>query len=440
MQIYYKSIIYYIFTVNDIVNSKEMNYTFNLRKPKSDTATLIVFSTYFKNEGKKFVYSTGESILPEDWDFEQRQPKWLTGRSEKSDQQRVIKRQIDRYSNYFIDLVNRYKNINEELDIEIVRNEFDKEFKRVEAQSNRFFDIYELFLKAKRNDHTDNANSKTTISRYEYNRDLLKDFQAKKKIEIHFNKINDDFYNTFINFCVVNRKHSANTLRRNVGLLKTFLNWALDNNYTYKADFKKFKSPKGQITDEVALTLEQVKAIYEHDFSENIKLERVRDLFVFGCSTGMRISNYSKVKRNDIEDGYIKVTDQKNNDKQLRIPLNDFSLSILEKYDYKLPSISTQKFNVYIKEVFEAMEYTHDVKKTTRIGNKIVEVDIPFKDRISSHTARRTFITIMKNKKVPDKVIMEFTGHKSLEVFNKYYKPNDDDRKDFMKNVWAIDK
>lgn len=415
-----------------------MKFTFNLRKPKGDSETLILFSTYFKGERKKFVYSTGESILPLDWDFENRQPKGLTGRSEKSERLRVIKRQVDRYSNFYIDLINRYKNINEEIDIEKVKSEFDKEFKRVESVSNRFFDVYEMFLTAKKNDHTDNANSLSTINRYEYNKKLLKDFQSKSGTSIHFNKINEKFYNDFINFCVSVKKHSANTLRRNVGLFKTFLNWALENNYTYNNEFKMFKSPRGQVTDEIALTLDEVKTLYEFDLSKDKKLERVRDMFVFGCSTGMRISNYSKVKKNDIEGGYIRVIDKKNNDKQLRIPLNDFSLSILEKYDYNLPTISTQKFNAYIKDVFEAMELTHKVKKVNRVGNKIIEVDVPFNDRISSHTARRSFITIMKNKKIPDKVIMEFTGHKSLEVFNKYYKPNDDDKKNFMQNVWKL--
>ena len=45
----------------------------------------------------------------------------------------------------------------------------------------------------------------------------------------------------------------------------------------------------------------------------------------------------------------------------------------------------------------------------------------------------------MKNNKIPDKVIMSYTGHRSLEVFNKYYKPNNDDKKDFMKSVWKME-
>ena len=123
-------------------------------------------------------------------------------------------------------------------------------------------------------------------------------------------------------------------------------------------------------------------------------------------------------------------------DRSLTNPLNDFSISILEKYNYQLPKISNQKFNEYIKEVFKLLGYDESIKKTIKVGKDLIEQINPLYARISSHTARRSFITIMKNNKIPDKVIMSYTGHRSLEVFNKYYKPNDDDRKDFMRMVW----
>ena len=85
------------------------------------------------------------------------------------------------------------------------------------------------------------------------------------------------------------------------------------------------------------------------------------------------------------------------------------------------------------------MGYTNEVKKTYRIGNEIIVQHLPFYERISSHTARRSFITIMKNKKIPDKVIMSITGHKSLEVFNKYYKPSSEEKITFMQDVWKLE-
>ncbi len=415
-----------------------MRSTFNLKEPKKDGDTLILFSAYFKNEGRKFVYSTGELIHPDDWDFENKHPKNLNGRTTKAEKLRIVKRQLDRYSNFFSDVVGNYKLSNRELIISNIKDEFDIEFKRTKAISNKFFSVYDLFLEMKKSDYTDEANSETTIKRYEYNKKLLEDYQLFVGKKLHFNQINNAFYNSFVSYCVNEKRHSANTLRRNVGLLKTFLYWTNENGHTYKVDFQKFKAPKAQQTDEVALTLDQVQEVFQFDLTNNPRLEKVRDLFVFGCATGMRISNYSKIEKKDIQDGFIKVRDQKNIDKSLEIPLNDFSLYLLKKYDYKLPKISNQKFNDYIKEVFELMGYHQKIKKTIKIGKELVEQITPMYERISSHTARRSFITIMKNKKIPDKVIMGYTGHRSLEVFNKYYKPNNDDKKNFMKTVWKL--
>lgn len=416
-----------------------MRNTFNLKEPKKETETLILFSAYFKNEGRKFVYSTGESINPNEWDFENRQPNNINGRSVEADKHRTIKRQLDRYSNFFSDTISKYKLADKELLISNIKDDFDAEFKRTTAISNKFFQVYDLFLAEKKNDHTDEANSDSTIKRYEYNKDILEGFQTHRNKKIHFNQINESFYKSLLAYCISEKRHSANTLRRNMGMFKTFLYWALEKGHTYKNDFQKFKMPKAQQTDEVALTMEQVQEVFEYDFSKNTKLERVRDLFVFGCSTGMRISNYSKIQKKDIQDGVIKVRDFKNPDKSLEIPLNDFSIYILEKYDYNLPKISNQKFNEYIKDVFQEVGFDYSIKKTIKIGKELIEKITPFYERISSHTARRSFITIMKNKKIPDKVIMGMTGHKSLEVFNKYYKPNDDEKKDFMRVVWNMD-
>lgn len=413
-----------------------MNYSFRLKYPKLDKESLIYFTASFKNEGKTFVYSTGENIHPKEWDFKNKRPANLSGRKKDAELRRAIDTQLSRYSNFFIELISRYKTIDEKLTIEITKEEFNIEFKKVNKNANDFFKVYELFLKDKRDDSSDQANTQTTISRYEYNKTLLEDFQSHNSYNLRFNTINKDFYNAYISYCVEVRKHSANTLSRNIGLFKTFMNWAISHKFTYNEEFRQFKNIKRFKTDEIALTKNQVDEIYEFDLKKNEKLKRVRDLFVFGCSTGMRYSNYSKVKKNDIVDDFINVIDVKDRSKSLSIPLNRYSKEILEKYDYNLPKISNQKFNDYLKELFEAMEYSHIVKKTMRYGNKIIETESAYSDRVSSHTARRSFITIMKNEGVPDKVIMSYTGHKSIEVFNNYYRPNQEHRINFMKNVW----
>lgn len=412
-----------------------MNNTFKLKQPNGTKESLIYFRSFFNNENKNFIYSTGEKIKPREWDFEGRQPNDLNGRTKKAEIHRSVKMQLDRYSSFFTEIVNRYKNINEELTVDILKQRFDEKFKKITVKSD-FFRIYQEFLDEKENDYTGNSISNSTLKRYKCNKNLLEDFESNCKVKITLGKFDDKLYNKFLKYCIEEKKHSANTLHRNVGLLKTFLLWALNKKYTYNNNFITFKKPAKFTTDEIALNFEQVELIYNYDFGDNKRLERVRDLFVFGCTTGMRFGNYSTISRSDVDGNFIRVIDLKSKSKNLAIPLNSISKSILEKYDYNLPSITNQKMNEYIKEVFKKLEFTDEIKKTMKYGDELVDQKAEFWTRISSHTARRSFITIMKNKRVPDKVIMSYTGHTSLEVFNAYYRPSEDDKINYMNEVF----
>ena len=412
-----------------------MNFTYKLKEPKSEKETLIYFRSYFLNENKNFIYSTGEKIIPEEWDFENRQPNDLNGRTKRAENHRSIKKQLDRYSSFFTEIVNRYKNINEDLTLDILRQRFNEEFKKIQSKDD-FFRIYDEFIEEKENDFSGNAISNSTLKRYKCNKTLLEDFEKKTKHKLSLGKFDEKTFNKFLKFCVENREHSANTVHRNIGLLKTFLLWAFNKKYSFNNSFVNFKKPPKFRTDEIALNIEQVEEIYAHDFSKNKKFERVRDLFVFGCVTGMRFGNYSTISKNDVQGDFIRVIDLKSKSKNLSIPLNNISKSILEKYEYQLPNISNQKMNEYIKEVFKELKFTDEIKKTMKYGDQLVEINSEFYKRISSHTARRSFITIMKNKRVPDKVIMSYTGHTSLEVFNAYYRPSEDDKVNYMNEVF----
>lgn len=412
-----------------------MNFTYKLKEPKSEKETLIYFRSYFLNENKSFIYSTGEKIIPSEWDFDNRQPNDLNGRTKRAENHRSIKKQLDRYSSFFTEIVNRYKNINEDLTLDILRQRFNEEFKKIQSKDD-FFRIYDEFIEEKENDFSGNAISNSTLKRYKCNKTLLEDFEKKAKHKLSLGKFDEKTFNKFLKFCVENREHSANTVHRNIGLLKTFLLWAFNKKYSFNNSFVNFKKPPKFRTDEIALNIEQVEEIYAHDFSKNKKFERVRDLFVFGCVTGMRFGNYSTISKNDVQGDFIRVIDLKSKSKNLSIPLNNISKSILEKYEYQLPNISNQKMNEYIKEVFKELKFTDEIKKTMKYGDQLVEINSEFYKRISSHTARRSFITIMKNKRVPDKVIMSYTGHTSLEVFNAYYRPSEDDKVNYMNEVF----
>ena len=164
-------------------------------------------------------------------------------------------------------------------------------------------------------------------------------------------------------------------------------------------------------------------------------MQKVRDVFVFGCATGLRYSDYSRINKSNIRNGQIFINTQKQKS-NLGVPLNNYSRSILEKYEYNLPVISPQKFREYIKEACEAVGMKDIVVKTSFIGNKRIEQKIKRHDMISTHTARRTFITISLEKGMRPDIVMSITGHKSYSSFKKYIKLSDKVREQEMANAW----
>lgn len=412
-----------------------MTSAFNLKDKNKDGATLIYLKAYFKKEGKRFVYSTGESIHPKEWDFKNRQPNNLTGRTSKADSHRTIKRQLDRYSNLFTLVTEIYKNTNRELTVEKVRQEFDKEFKRVAVGKNKFYDAYDEFMLFKQKNQ---EWSEATIKRYDNIKNMLKDFEKTKKYKITFDTINQKFYTEFTDFCMVDRGHINNTFSRNVGLVKTFLFWALKNGYTYKADFINFKKKPKVITNQIALRKEDLERILKTEMPSK-KLERVRDVFVFSCVTGMRFGELKFVSKNNIDGKILLLKEEKGSGKKSReIPLTGIALHILNSYNYNLPLIANQKHNDYIKDVFKEAGYTHIVMKTSTRGKEVIREEIPFYKRISSHTARRTFITMMKRKGKSDKLIAEISGHNDMKTLNQYYQVSNEDVKDAVNETFDI--
>ncbi|NAS32432.1 tyrosine-type recombinase/integrase [Flavobacteriaceae bacterium R38] len=413
-----------------------MRSTFNLKEKNKDGETLIYLKAYFKDEGKKFVYSTGETINPNEWDFKNRQPNNLTGRTAKAHRQRVIKSQLDRYSNFFSSITDLYINTGQELTIDAIRNEFDVNFKKVSTGKNKFYEAYNEFMvyKMKNKEWTT-----STIKRYNNIKNILKEFEKEKKYKLTFNSITNKFYTEFTDFCMNDKRHINNTFSRNVGLLKTFMFWSLKNGYTYKTDFINFKKKPRVVTNQIALKKEDLENLMQQEFKTD-RLERIRDVFVFSCVTGLRFGELKLISRSNITDDSLLLKEEKGAGKTTRvIPLNEIALFLLRKYDYKLPLIANQKHNDYIKEVFKIAGYTDDVEKTTTKGKEVIREIMPFYERVSSHTARRTFITMMKRKGKSDKLIAEITGHSDMKTLNQYYQVSDDEIKEAIKDTFAID-
>lgn len=155
-------------------------------------------------------------------------------------------------------------------------------------------------------------------------------------------------------------------------------------------------------------------------------LERVRDVLIFCCYTGLRYSDVENLRRSDVKENHIQVTTIKTAD-SLTIELNKHSRDILKKYadipfkDNKaLPVISNQKMNTYIKELGKLAGIDTLVRITQYRGNECIEHMFPKYGLLCTHTGRKTFICKVLSLGIATNVVMKWTGHSDYTAMKPY--------------------
>jgi integrase len=180
-------------------------------------------------------------------------------------------------------------------------------------------------------------------------------------------------------------------------------------------------------SDNIALTESEIDALSKLDLKNEIRLDAVRDMFVLGCYSGLRWSDFTDIKPENIKkhkNGQVIDIIQTKTKNQVVIPVNNSIAAILKKYNNQLPEpISNQKFNEYIKEIAKMIPELN-TKETIVVtkGGKTTEEIFSRWELISSHTARRSFATNSFEKGIEVKLIRAITGHKSDKSFYSYIK------------------
>ena len=166
----------------------------------------------------------------------------------------------------------------------------------------------------------------------------------------------------------------------------------------------------------------EIELIRLLDLSKNERLDRVRDLFLIGCYTGARFSDYTKIRKHNVIKDTCTFTMQKVK-KDVVVPIYNETKTILEKYNYQLPPrISSQKMNEYIKEICKMAGITEKY----HFQDESIEPTEKFK-LVTTHTARRSFATNAFLDEIPVITIMRATGHSKESDFYRYIrmKPTD---------------
>lgn len=409
--------------------------SFYLKDPKATKNTPVRATFCYNNMQLKY-YEPKLSIHPKFWNINEQKAREIKGFPSAS-----FNATLKAIGNTIIEVYQTYKLNNDNLEpslaqlrekIKIARNTIGSSQERIKLDFFGFLDTYLKEVHKKVNPVTGKQLSSITIRAYKQTHRVLKEYVKATNKVIDFEHIDIDFYNDFTYFLTHTKMYRLNTVGKHLRNVKTFMQEALDRNLTTNIHFRKrtFRVVSEK-TDSIYLNEHELKELEELDLSDDKRLERVRDLFLVGCWTGLRFSDFSKIQLHNIQQDFIEIETQKTGAK-VYIPIHSVVRKILEKYNQYPnslpPSISNQKMNEYLKEIGEKVE---TLKQGFTIGNTIKGTKVHQTyckyQLLVTHTARRTFATNQYLKGIPAYDIMKITGHKTEKAFLRYLKLNNKD-------------
>jgi len=402
------------------------NAFFRLRKSKSKNPEIIYLGYRFGQD--QLIYSTGVKVLPKNWDFAKSRVKNVVEVWNKDDINNFLKEIAD----FVNTTANTYTSKKLELTKAGLKQELDNYLSppKVEEVIGFFPFIEKFILALEAGDRLLDGNKiadPKTVQRYRTAKNSLEEFEKYKAMSFVFDDWTEDLWNSYISYLTFIKKFKINNIGFYQKQLKIFLKAARKAKLFTVGDWLDEAKILAENPVDVYLNKKELALIEEYDLSANDRLDRVRDLFLIGCNTGFRISDWKQVKKENIrttEKGnqYIEVIPEKANAIPPSTNLRPIVTKILDKYDGVLPMISEQKFNEYLKELCKLVGIKDPVTTKYIIAGKVKIEVFEKHTQVSSHTARRSFATNMYLDGVEPYLIMKATGHASAANFRKYLK------------------
>jgi integrase len=417
-------------TIEELKKTREPSLNKNLNKPLQVYLTL-------SGLGKRIQIYTKKRISQYEWDKE----KELVDCRKN----RVNGTEINLWLVAFSQAVDKHCSINEingkTTTIEELRKILDSITPSgAKKTANTFQEYFDLFLQEHK---TVEGHSKRirTIQKYNTLNSHLIEFAEKKKIRLQIEVFDINFLFSFKNYLIKDKNLGDNTVTKYIKTAKTFIQFYINKGLIKPFNLSEIKSVEkpGEI---YVIDLKQLMELQNYKL-KNKRLEQCRDVFCFQCWTGQRYSDIAAINSKDLKtnskgettwDFYaIKIG------KNIKVPITENAAKILNKYkngSTLLPVISNQKQNEYLKELGKLV--SSDTKKQKKIDGfdkdtKMVEHNdgvrketyVKFYDVLTTHVARKSYITNSLILGVLERIIKEVTGHTSEINFRRYVKMAD---------------
>ncbi|MCK5208520.1 MAG: site-specific integrase [Cyclobacteriaceae bacterium] len=402
--------------------------SFYLLNPKGKYSTLYV--SLIGDDGKRFRFSTGRQY--ETYYFNQRKKKGKRLIKKNTELTLSIQHEIEDLNRTIRNCEKQIKEQYGNSDLTKIKEIFYQEIGLMKSPG--FLDIYNQYVsKRKAEWSTGTFNILVCLENH------LKKFESESSEPIKINRINAEFWFKIKAYFIA-KGMSNNSINKNLKYFKRFIRYCwkekLIKNIDIEEDF-----PYLDETEVLKIALKN----HEVEDLTNLKitskeLDIHRDWFLTQIYTGQRVSDLPGIFKNlDLSSNGISIM-QKKGGTVVFIPLFGKLREHLEKLMIKhpdgLPAISDQKYNQGIKEVIKMLPSSTQIHQYyIKSGNQRKIMNKQRYELVTTHTARRTFVTLGRMNNIPDDLLMKITGHKSFKQFLDYCKVDDVDLAESF-NTW----
>jgi site-specific recombinase XerD len=381
--------------------------------------------------GERVFISTGEKVIPSNWDFNKQRVIVNKKDLSASITNLFLDRIVAEFKSVFSNLLVTYDVPKATLVTDKLLEKIDESYKpKPVEQKITLFKFIETYI-----EECKTLKSIGTVKTYSTTLNHLRKYAAtQKKQSFEFDDITLSWRTGFIKY-LHDTNSATNTVGKQIQTIKTFLNEATERKINTNLEFKSrsFSKPHEDV-EKVFLDYDELQKIRDLDLTNDKKKDIIRDYYLISCYTSLRYSDFSRIKPENIRGNTIQLQTNKTNEGVI-IPIHPVVKSILSKYDNNLPECPyNQVFNNVLKEVCRLAGITEKITITKTIGGIKQSKTYEKCDLISCHTGRRTMISNAILEGVSTPSIMLISAHKSLEVFQKYVRITKQQNADVLAN------
>lgn len=281
------------------------------------------------------------------------------------------------------------------------------------------FEVFDRFIEEKVRDYKE-----STLKKFKTMLNHLKGFAKTTGYSVTFDGFTEDFATQFRHYLNYDKGLTNTSVNRLVRLLKTFLYYCYDKEIIKDGKFQKALKINGNNSkaesNAVALSKSELNDL-QSLILDNPRLEKVRDLFLVQCYTGLRYSDLSNLAPENIDlKNEVIILNTVKTSESLIIPIHSKIKPIMERFAERVPKISNQKYNVYLKELCRLADFNEPIQQVAYVGTKRIQETKKKYELVSSHTGRRTMITLALKSGMLPETVMKISGHRSRASFDKY--------------------